>query len=110
MFANYSIVDPTRQRQVSIRKLSYVAAGLFGVLYFVIKAGRIRLLGAAVLSFLCLAALTVLLLVTSILPAGQQFFVILAGVPAVMVFQSVKMVALVKSSYRRRQWLVHQDD
>ena len=110
IFANYSIVDPTLQKSVSICKLSYVAAGLFGVLYFVIKAGRVRLLDAITLNILCLAALVGLVLVTSILSAEQQFFTILAATPVVLIFQSVRMVALVKSSYRRRQWLVRQND
>ena len=110
MFSNYTIYDPGTQKSVAIRKLSYVCAGLFGMVYFALKAGRTRLLAAIGLSLLCVSALVGVLFVSSILPASQQLIAMIVVMPAVMIFQSVKTVNLVKSSYRRRQWQVRQDD
>ena len=110
MFSNYTIYDPDSHKSVAICKLSYVCAGLFGTVYFALKAGRTRLLAAVGLSLLCVAALVGVLFVSSMLPASQQFIAMIVVAPAVMIFQSVKTVNLVKSSYRRRQWQVRQDD
>jgi len=104
MFSNYTIYDPGTEKSVAISKLSYVCAGLFG------KAGRTRLLAAIGLSLLCVSALVGVLFVSSILPASQQLIAMIVVTPTVMIFQSVKTVNLVKSSYRRRQWQVRQDD
>ena len=100
---------PSR-KSVAIGKLSYVCAGLFGMVYFALKAGRTRLLAAIGLSLLCGTALVGVLFVSSILSATQQLVAMIVVTPAVMIFQSVKTVNLVKSSYRRRQWQVRQDD
>ena len=110
MFSNYTIYDPDTRKSVAIGKLSYVCAGLFGMVYFALKAGRTRLLAAIGLSLLCGTALVGVLFVSSMLPAIQQLIVMIVAMPAVMIFHSVKTVNLVKSSYRRRQWQVRQDD
>ena len=104
------MIDPTRQRSLSIGKTSYIAAGLLGAAYFAVKAGRVRLLDALILNLACLLALAVLVFGSSVLPPHQQFLSVLAGAPAVLIFQSVRMVALVRSSYRRRQWSVRLAD
>ena len=110
MFPTYQIYQPGTQNSVTICKLSYVCAALFGIFYFAIKAGRIRFVDAAGLNLLCLLGLAGLLLVTSTLPAREQVLAMLVMTPAVLAFQSVKMVRLVMSSYRRRAWIVQQDD
>jgi hypothetical protein len=110
MFPTYFIYDPNSEKSVKICKLSYVVGGLFGVLYFVIKAGHIRLLEAVGLTLACLLAIALLVLATSLLSAEMQMVAILVLVPAILTFQAVKTVALVKSSYRRRAWIVQQDD
>ena len=110
MFSTYVIYDPATDNSVSISRLSYVAAGLFGALYVLVKARGGRLAEALALHLLVLSGLGALLFASSILPAQQQLIVLAIATPAALVFLSLRMVALVKSSYRRRNWVVQQGD
>jgi hypothetical protein len=110
MFSSYVIYDPATDNSVLICKLSYIAAGLFGALYVLVKARGGRFAVALALHLLVLLGLGALLFASSILPAQQQLIVLAIATPAALVFLSLRMVALVKSSYRRRHWIVQQGD
>ena len=111
MFERYRFYHPDAKASVGIDGFSYVCAGLFGVLYFALKArGRPRLVEAIGLNLLCVLVVAGVLFGTSILPPTQQLVAVIVVAVAAMAFQSVKMVNLVKSSYRRRQWEVRRED
>lgn len=111
MFERYRFYHPDAKATVGIGVFWYVCAGLFGVLFFILKArGRERLLAAIGLNLLCLVAVVGVLFATSILPPMPQLVAVVVVTVAAMVFQSVKMVNLVKSSYRRRHWQMRRED
>ena len=111
MFERYRFYHPDAKGSVGIGGLSYLCAGLFGVLFFVIKArGRQRLLAAIGLNLLCVLAVVGVLFATSVLPPIPQLVAVVVVAVSAMVFQSVKMVNLVKSSYRRRHWQMQRED
>ena len=111
MFERYRFYHPNREASVGIGGFSYFCAGLFGVLFFVVKArGRQRLMAAIGVNLLCLLAVVGVLFATSILPPIPQLVAVIVAAVVAMVFQSVKMVNLVKSSYRRRHWQMQRVD
>jgi hypothetical protein len=111
MFERYRFYHPDNKSSVGIGGFSYFCAGLFGALYFVLKArGGPRLLAAIGLNLLCLLAVVGVLFATSVLPPVPQLVAVIVVAVAAMVFQSVKMVNLVKSSYRRRHWQMQRED
>ena len=110
MFSSYMIYDPATDNSVSICKLSYLAAALFGAFYVLVKAGGGRFGEALALHAAFLLALGALLFASSILAPQQQLAVLAIAVPGTLIFQALKMVALIKSSYRRRHWVVQRGD
>ncbi len=110
MFSSYMIYDPQTDNSVAISKLSYLAAALFGAFYVLVKAGSGRFAEALALHLGFMLALGALLFVSSVLPPTQQLAVLVIAMPATLVVQAFKMVALVKSSYRRRHWVVQRGD
>jgi len=71
MFERYRFYHPDNKSSVGIGGFSYFCAGLFGALYFVLKArGGPRLLAAIGLNLLCLLAVVGVLFATS-LAAGS---------------------------------------
>ncbi len=111
MFERYRFYHPDAKGSVGIGGFSYFCAGLFGVVFFILKArGRERLLAAIGLNLLCLVAVVGVLFASSVLPPMPQLVAVVVVTVAAMVFQSVKMVNLVKSSYRRRHWQMQRED
>ena len=110
MFSSYTIYDPQSDNHVSICKLSYLAAALFGAFYVLFKAGVGRFVEALALHAAFLLGLGALLFASSVLAPQQQLAVLAIAMPATLIFQALKMVALVKSSYRHRHWVVQRGD
>lgn len=110
MFASYRLEDPKTAKIVKIGSWSYLWAGLFGALYMFFKAGRQGLFQGIALTLVCTLALAALAMVTSILPVVQQLVALVLGAPTILIFQSVKMVTLIRKSYRRRRWIVRRED
>ncbi len=70
-----------------------------------------RFLLAAVINIGFAVAVIAVTGVTSfVLPAKQQFVVILAGVPTVIAAQGVLMVNIIRDGYRKRGWKIRQNE
>jgi hypothetical protein len=110
MLRRYYFYDPDSDNSVTIGLWSYFWAGLFGVLFVLVKGTRETYWRAAGLSALCYGFLTVLLFVSSILPPSMQLMAVAAATPVVLALHSAKIVGLVRRGYYRRHWVGQQMD
>jgi len=110
MFSRYQFESRSSVRRLAVGRWSYLWAGLLGPVYVLSKGGGWYVLHALALSAGLTLALVALVAATSYVAAFQQVVVLCIAVPAVLVFQSVKTVSILKTSYRRRGWRVRMAD
>lgn len=110
MFASYRFEEPRTGKVIRISNWSYLLAGLFGALYMLLKAPGEGFLQALGWTIACTLAFASLAMVVTVLPAAAQTVLLVVAPPIVLIVQSVKIVALVRKSYRRRGWIVRQED
>jgi|SRR5476649_2069331 hypothetical protein len=110
MFAPYLFESRQTQRRVTLGRWSYLWAGLFGPAYVLSKGGGWYVLQALALTLGLTLAFAGLVAATSYVPAFQQTVVVCIAVPVGLIFQSVKTVAILRTSYRRRGWRVRMND
>ena len=107
MFKRYIFEDPRDpSRRIHIGGWGYVAAGLTGSLYVFWKAGRPGFTPALVRQLAVLAVIAVTTAVTSELPAAQQLVALIAAIPALLAFQSLWMVRIIRKTLEARGWIV----
>ena len=106
MFDNMRRIDPVSDTQVSIGKLSYVWAGLFGPLFVLIKAGPLRALYAVGLSLACAIGLIGIVANIHFVPGDLRPVALVFVIPGVLLFHALQTVALVTNYYRDRQWAI----
>src|SRR6476469_334364 len=106
MFPTYDIESPDGATTITIGPLSYVTAALFGGFYVLFKAGTGRIISAAFWTVFFAFLLMVVAFLAALLSGPLQGLVIIIAVPTVLVVQSVRMIQLVRSTYRRRGWLI----
>ena len=104
-FPTYVVEEPESHAVSSLDGGSYVAAGLLGCLYVLVKGfvGRF---------FLALAVDALLLAMTAVVGAGMANYMggamawiaLMVLVLGFGVVRSVPMIAIVKNGYRRRGW------
>ena len=110
-FARYRFTHPKTEKNVFIGRWSYLWAGLLGAIYVIYKGMGARFMLAFGVNIVFAAAVIGVLAVTSfVLPARQQFFVILGGVPLVIAMQGTMMVNIVRDGYRKRGWRVRANE
>jgi hypothetical protein len=109
MFQSYIFEHPQDEgRRVNVGAVGYLAAGLLGSIYVLWKAGWPGFAAAFLPHLLTMLALIAATGVTSlILPGTQQLVVLVIGVSALLVFQSIYMIRLISRTYTDRGWIVH---
>ena len=109
MFERYYFEHPDDEtRRVNVGAAGYLAAGLAGSFYVLLKAGWAGFVAAFLPHLFMTLALIAATGVTSLLLPGTQQLVVLAiGVPALLVFQSIYMVRIISRTYTDRGWIVH---
>ena len=110
MFPPYLFESRQSQRRIVVGGWSYLWAGLFGPVYVLAKGGGRYVLHALALSLGLTLALAALVAATSYVSAFQQTLAVCAAVPVALVFQSVKTIDILRTSYRRRGWRVRMAD
>lgn len=108
MFPQYFIEHPTEVRDVYIGPGSYVWAALVGPLYALRVAGLRAGLIAAGPTLLALAALAITFAATMYVSKTTQFILLGTGIVFVAVYQSRKVVQVVRAAYIRLGWTVHE--
>jgi hypothetical protein len=105
LLRGYRFEHPKTEMIVIIGGWSYLWAGLLGFAYVwwtgqgsVVRAAAINI-GFAVFSVGVVG-------VTSFVPPAIQFLAIIGLVPAVVFVQGIAMIAIVRTGFRRRGWLV----
>ena len=83
---------------------SYLAAGLLGSIYVLLKAGTTQFLPALFWQLLCLGAMALTPFVVGYLPGNVQLLVLVLALPGVLVAQSFFMIGCVRQSFRARGW------
>ncbi|HZP98736.1 MAG TPA: hypothetical protein VFB13_04300 [Reyranella sp.] len=110
-FARYRFQDPKTEHNIFVGRWSYLWAGLLGFIYVIWKGMGVRALLALAINIGLAILLVAVSAVTSfVLPAKQQFFVILVGVPAAIAFQGTIMVNIIRDGYRKRGWKVRANE
>ena len=109
MFETYHFEHPEDEtRRVNVGAAGYLAAGLAGSFYVLLKAGWPGFVAAFLPNLFTMLALIAATGVTSLLLPGTQQLVVLAiGVPALLAFQSIYMVRIISRTYTNRGWIVH---
>jgi hypothetical protein len=109
MFETYHFEHPNDEtRRVNVGTAGYLAAGLAGSLYVLWKAGWAGFVAAFLPHLLMMLALFAATGVTSLLlPGTQQLVVLIVGIPALLVFQSIYMIRVVSRTYTDKGWIVH---
>jgi hypothetical protein len=110
MFPRYRFESRQTMRTVTIGGWSYVWAGLFGPLYVLARGGRLYVFHALALSAGLTLAFAALLAVTTYVSAALQTVAIVLALPIMLLVQSVKTVAILRTAYRRRGWRVRAAD
>jgi FtsH-binding integral membrane protein len=83
---------------------SYLAAGLLGSIYVLLKAGLKQFPLALFWHLAFLGAIALLPFVVVYLPDNLQVLVLLLGVPGMLVVLSFFMIGCVRQSFRARGW------
>jgi len=111
MFSAYRFESKDRAKIVRLGPWSYLWAGLFGGAYLVLKVGARGVLRGALLLFLFTVALVCLIFGTArFVPQSMQVIVLLLGILAILLIQSLKTAQLVRRTYYLRGWKIRQED
>jgi hypothetical protein len=101
----YRFEHPKTERSITIRRWSYLWAGLLGAAYvWWIGAGSV--LQALAINIAFAVGFVAITLGSSVLPSLQQVFVFLVLVPLAIFAQGSMMITLIREGFRRRGWLV----
>lgn len=107
MFNRYIFEDPRDDsRRIYVGAWGYVAAGLAGSFYVLWKVGRPGFDPALVRHLAILVMIVIATAVTSDLPAAQQLVALIAAIPALLTFQSLWMVRIIRKTLEVRGWIV----
>jgi hypothetical protein len=109
MLRSYRFEHPKTEQSVTIRRSSYVWAGLFGAAY-VSWIGHGSVLQAAAINLGFAVGVVVLVGASCYVMALQQFLMLMIGLPAIVLVQGTVMVNLVRTAFRRRGWLTRTAD
>jgi hypothetical protein len=101
----YRFEHPKTERSITIRRWSYLWAGLLGAIY-VWRIGAGSVLQALAINIAFALGVITIVLGTSILSSLQQFLIILVLVPLAIFTQGSMMISLIREGFRRRGWLV----
>jgi hypothetical protein len=101
----YRFEHPKTERSITIRRWSYLWAGLLGAAYvWWIGAGSV--LQALAINIAFAVGVLAIALGSSVLPSLQQVFVLMVLVPLAIFMQGSVMITLIREGFRRRGWLV----
>ena len=101
----YRFEHPKTERSVTIRRWSYLWAGLLGAAY-VWWIGTGSVLQALAINITFAVGVIAIGLGTSILSSLQQFLIILVLVPLAILTQGSMMIALIREGFRKRGWMI----
>ena len=108
MFPHYFIQHPTEVRDVYLGPGSYVWAALVGPFYALRIAGLRAGMIAAVPTLMALAALAITFAASMYVSKTTQLILLVTGIVFVAVYQSRKVVQVVRAAYTRLGWTVHE--
>ena len=101
----YRFEHPKTERSVTIRRWSYLWAGLLGAAYvWWIGAGSI--LQALAINIAFAVGVVAIGVGSSILSSLQQVFVLMILVPLAIFTQGSMMIALIREGFRKRGWMI----
>jgi hypothetical protein len=101
----YRFEHPKTERSVTIRRSSYLWAGLLGAGY-VWWIGTGSILQALVINIAFAMGVVAIGLGSSILSSLQQVFVLMILVPLAIFMQGSMMIALIREGFRKRGWMI----
>ena len=104
-FKTFRFEHPKTEQSVIVGRWSYVWAGLFGAFYLLHHGFSSYFLRAFAVNIGCLVALIGLTAAPLFLRPLYAIFVMVVFVPTVFVINSVNMVSLIRTAYRRRGWM-----
>jgi asparagine N-glycosylation enzyme membrane subunit Stt3 len=111
VFSAYSFEDRQSDKTVTLGRASYVWAGLFGGAYLIFKAGpRSLLRGVLLLVVFTMAIAGLIFGAARFVPDAQQPIVLLVGMAAILLMQSLKTCEQVKHCYHLRGWRIRLAD
>jgi hypothetical protein len=103
----YRFEHPKTERSVTIRRSSYLWAGLLGAGYvWWIGTGSILQALAINIAFAFAIGVVAVTLGTSILSSLQQLLILLVLVPVAILAQGSMMISLIREGFRRRGWMI----
>jgi hypothetical protein len=101
----YRFEHPKTERSVTIRRWSYLWAGLLGAVY-VWWIGTGSILQALAINIAFAVGVVAVGLGSSILPSLQQVFVLMILVPLAIYMQGTMMITLIREGFRKRGWMI----
>ena len=101
----YRFEHPKTERSVTIRRWSYLWAGLLGAVY-VWWIGTGSILQALAINIAFAVGVVAIGLGSSILPSLQQVFVLMILVPLAIYLQGTMMITLIREGFRKRGWMI----
>lgn len=109
MLRSYRFEHPKTEQSVTIRRLSYVWAGLFGAAY-VAWVGHGSVLQAAATNVGFAIGVVLLIGASCYVATLPQFLMLMIGLPAIVLLQGTIMVNMIRTAFRRRGWLIRTAD
>jgi hypothetical protein len=104
-FKTFRFEHPKTEQSIIVGGWSYVWAGLFGAFYLLSHGFSSYFLRALVVNIGCLILLVGLTAAPLFLRPLYAVFVLVLAVPVIFIINSMNMVALLKTAYRRRGWM-----
>ena len=101
----YRFEHPKTERSITIRRWSYLWAGLLGAIY-VWWIGTGSILQALAINIAFALGGVAVTLGTSILSSLQQLLILLVLVPVAILAQGSMMISLIREGFRRRGWMI----
>lgn len=108
MFTAYFMEHPSEPRDIVIDRWSYLLAAIAGPFYALWLAGYREALKVAAFSLLAIAAIIVVIGVTSYMSYFNQALGLVGAALAYFAFQAHKTIAIVKRTFMRRGWCVNE--
>ena len=101
----YRFEHPKTERSVTIRRWSYLWAGLLGAAY-VCWIGTGSVLQALAINIAFAIGVVAVGLGSSVLSSLQQVFVLMILVPLAIFLQGSMMITLIREGFRKRGWMI----
>ena len=101
----YRFEHPKTERSITIRRWSYLWAGLLGAAY-VWWVGAGSILQALAINIAFAVGVVAIALGSSVLSSLQQVFVIMVLVPLAIFIQGSMMITLIREGFRKRGWVI----